>query len=244
LRKDTLEILSSTLIKNPAIVLVYSDQYYSNIPNQTFDEVSLSKKPKLYSFPDYNYFHQLDRCLVCSQPMWRASLHFEDEIWFDEKYEICGDYEFNLKITQKYKMLHIPKPLGVFYSSLDNENKSYKYNAIGVDEMKEMSETYIMNYINTTSNVVLNKAVKRFEKHIRFAIPLYYLWRRICLFFKPELIKGKFFHSVEFMYYFTIIYLVNNNRRNKAIRLSRKFLRYGKSVRINNRLENLLKKEF
>lgn len=242
LRKDALEILSSTLIKNPDIALVYADQYYSHVPNQTFEEVARQRKPKLYSSPDYNYFHQLDRCLVCSQPMWRASLHFEDNIWFDEQYQICGDYEFNLKITQKYKMLHLDMPLGVFYISPSRENLSLKDSKKGTGEIREISEPYILGYVNSTKNDQSNKVVKRFEKYLRFPLPLFYLWKRVNLFIKPELIKDKFFHSIEFMSYFTIAVMEREHKTKEAIRLSKKFLRYGKSQRIQKNLDILLTK--
>lgn len=242
LRKDALEVLSSALIKNPDVALVYADQYYSNVPNQSFEEIARNGKPKLYSFPDYDYFHQLDRCLVCSQPMWRASLHFEDNIWFDEKYEICGDYDFNLKITQKYKMLHLAMPLGVFYISPSRENLSLKDTEKGTGEIREISEPYILGYVNSTKNEQSNKVVKRFEKYLRFPLPLFYLWKRIYLFLKPLLINDKFFHSIEFMSYFTIAVLEREHKTKEAIRLSKKFLRYGKSRRIEEHLKNLLRK--
>jgi glycosyltransferase involved in cell wall biosynthesis len=243
LRKDALEILSSTLIDNPDVALVYADQFYSFIPNQTFEEVAQQRKPKLYAFPDYNYFHQLDRCLVCSQPMWRASLHFTDNIWFDEKYEICGDYDFDLKITQKYKMLHMPKSLGVFYSSLSNENKSYKYNELGVEEIKEMSVQYILNYIKTAESEELNRIINKFKRFLLLPIPIYYFWKRIGLFFNPHLIKDNFFHSIEFIYYFMIVIFEREHETEEAIRLCKKFLKYGKSQRIRKNLDSLLKQK-
>jgi glycosyltransferase involved in cell wall biosynthesis len=242
LRKDALEVLSSALINNQDIALVYADQYYSHIPNQTFEEVARQRKPKLYSFPDYNYFHQLDRCLVCSQPMWRASLHFEDNIWFDEKYEICGDYEFNLKITQKYNMLRLPYPLGSFYISLTRQNLSLKDSEKGTNEIRLIAQPYILDYINSIKKEESNNAIEKFEKYIRFPLPLFYLWKRVILFIKPELIKNKFFHSIEFVYYFTIAVLEREHKIKEAIRLSKKFLRYGKSRRIEERLKNLLRK--
>jgi len=241
LRKDALEVLSSALIKNPDVALVYADQYYSSVPNQSFDEISRDGKPKLYSFPDYNYFHQLDRCLVCSQPMWRSSLHFEDNIWFDEKYEICGDYDFNLKITQKYKILHLPVPLGVFFISPSRENLSLKDSEKGTNEIRLISELYILSYTNSIKKEELNNSIEKFQKYFRFPLPLFYLWKRVNLFIKPELIRDKYFHSIEFMSYFTIDVLEREYKIKEAIRLCKKFLRYGKSARIQKRLNDLIK---
>ena len=242
LKKNALEILSSTLMLDPEIALVYADQYYSQIPNQTFEEVLSSKKTKLYSFPDYNYFHQLDRCLVCSQPMWRASLHFEDNIWFDEKYEICGDYDFNLKITQKYKMLHISNVLGVFYRSPKKENLSLKDSKRGTEEIREISAPYINAYVNSEGNEEPGKYLENFMNYLRFPLPAFYLWKRFCLFLKPGLIKDKFFHSIEFMAFYCIIVLERGHRIKAAVKLGKRVLRYQESKRIQKELETLTKK--
>jgi glycosyltransferase involved in cell wall biosynthesis len=241
LKKDALEVLSSALIKNPDVALVYADQYYSRVPNQTFEEVSSSNKPKLYSFPDYNYFHQLDRCLVCSQPMWRASLHLEDNIWFDEKYEILGDYAFDLKVSQKYKLLHMSETLGVFYLSPNKENKSHSDLGIVNSEREEISEPFIQKYLNSVSAEDLVQIINRFEKYFNIPLPLFYLWKRVNLFIKPGLIKDKFFHSIEFMFYFTIIVFDKEHKTKEAIRLCKKFLRYSTSGRIRKILVSLLK---
>jgi glycosyltransferase involved in cell wall biosynthesis len=243
LRKDALEILSSSLIKNPDVALVYADQYYSSVPNKSFEKVTRNGKPKLYSFPDYNYFHQLDRCLVCSQPMWRASLHFEDNIWFDERFEILGDYDFDLKVSQKYKLLHIAESLGVFYLSPNKENKSHNNLGIINSEREEISEPFIQKYLQSAPREDLNKIMRGFEKYLKTPIPLFYIWKRILLFLKPELIKDKFFHSIEFMTYFTTTVRERENKTEGAIRICKRFLRYGKSARIQKLLDSLLKKK-
>jgi hypothetical protein len=174
--------------------------------------------------------------------MWRASLHFEDNIWFDEKYEICGDYEFNLKITQKYNMLRLPYPLGSFYISPIRENLSLKDSEKGTNEIRLISGPYILRYINSIKKEDSNNAIEKFEKYLRFPLPLFYLWKRIYLFLRPRLINDKFFHSIEFMSYFTIAVLERGHKIKEAIRLSKNFLRYGKSRRIEEHLKNLLRK--
>ena len=227
---------------DPEIALVYADQYYSQIPNQTFEEVLSSKKTKLYSFPDYNYFHQLDRCLVCSQPMWRASLHFEDNIWFDEKYEICGDYDFNMKVTQNYKMLHLPEVLGVFYRSPQKENLSLKDSRKATDEIREISAPYLKAYVASEGIEELDKYSKNFMNYLKVPLPIFYLWKRFRLFLKPGLIKDKFFHSIEFMAFYCILVLKKENKTKGAVKLGKRVLRYQESKRIQKELKALIKK--
>jgi glycosyltransferase involved in cell wall biosynthesis len=239
LRKDALKILSSTLMDNPKIALVYADQYLADIPNIGFEEITKNDGAKLYPFPDYNYFHQLDRCLVCSQPMWRASLHFEDNIWFEDRYEILGDHDFVLKITHQYPILHIPEPLGIFYLSPTKENKSRGDTRRVRWEREQICEPYIVKVIQDGKSEDLNKILKEFRKDVWLPIPFLYLWKRFCLFVNPKLIKDRFFYSIEFIYYFTISVLEKENIKDDAIRLSKKFLRYGKSGRIQERLKVL-----
>ena len=239
LKKNALEVLVLTLQQNPDVALVYADQFITHSPNKGFEEVVASEKPKVYSFPDYNYFHQLDQCLVCSQPVWRASLHFADNIWFEEKYEILGDYDFDLRITQKYQMLHIPEPLGIFYLSPKDENVSRSDRARVLKEREKISEIYISRYIQNTANKELDVITAKFERDLRLPVPALYAWKRICLFFKPELIKERHFFSIEFIYYFTIAVLEKEDKKYRAARLYKKFLRYGKSRRIQDKLRVL-----
>ncbi|MDZ7626177.1 MAG: hypothetical protein U5J96_17245 [Ignavibacteriaceae bacterium] len=75
LRKDALEILSSALIDITRILLEYADQILLEHSQSNLRmKFPVPKKQSSYFFPDYSYFHQLDRCLVCSRPMWRAKL--------------------------------------------------------------------------------------------------------------------------------------------------------------------------
>ena len=243
LREDALEVLSAALLKNPDVGLVYGDQFITNIPNQTYKETIKVDKNQLFKCPEYNYFHQLDRCLVFSQPMWRTQIHSIDNIWFEETYEVCGDYDFELKLSQKYKMLHIHESLGTFYLSPKNENKSHKNIWNVIDEREKISEPFILDFIKSKNDEELNKIFKKFQYFIKVPIPIFYLWKRICLFFKPSLINDKFFHSIEFIYFFTMLYLEKNNEIDKAIHINKRILKYSKSKRIHNRFNVLLKKD-
>ena len=87
-----------------------------------------------------------------------------------------------------------------------------------------------------------NNTFEKFQKYLRFPLPLFYLWKRVNLLIKPELIKDKYFHSIEFMFYITIVMLEREIKIEKAIQVSKRFLRYGKSARIQKRFDDLLKK--
>lgn len=242
LRKDALEILSNKLEGHPDVALVYADQVVSNIANLSFHELDTKKQKNIHICPDYSYFKQLDRCLVFSQPMWRSKIHFHDNIWFDEKYEISGDYDFYLRITQKYKMLHINETLGIFYLSPRRDNKSHKEMDKVILERNDISEKYIYDFINSTPINELVEIKNRLAFYTRIPIPLFYVWKRVRMLISPSLIQNKFFHSIEFVYFFSILVLEKQRKLRDAIKLSRRLLRYYDSERVGDRLKLLLVK--
>jgi len=123
LRNNALEILSNKLDSDIKIGLVYGDQYVAHSTEKSFkDARSLKRVYKL----DYSPFRLLWRNIVGSQPMWRASIHFDDNIWFDEKFEVSGDSEFEFRVSQKYKLQRVPDVLGIYYKSLNDENKEFQ----------------------------------------------------------------------------------------------------------------------
>lgn len=237
LKTDALEILSSFLEIHHDIALVYADQYISNIPNQTFQEVFASKNKNLHLCPDFNYIHLLDRCLVFSQPMWRRSLHFEHNLWFNPDYEISGDYDFYLRLSQNHKMYHLSIPLGVFYLSIKKDNKSHNEMGKIIKERDDISSLFIENFINKKKEDS-DDIYKGFKIHLLLPIPIYIILKKLSLFIRPSLIKTFFFHRVEFIYYFSIVLLLKAGENKKAKHLFKKIYKYSKSSRIND-----LKKE-
>lgn len=115
-RVDALEIMASQLDKSCDIVLVYANSYITGKANDTFN----SHRPKLaLVYPQYDRNTLLKWCCIGPQPMWRRSLH--DELgFFDERYKVAGDYEFWLRISEKYQFKHIDDYLGLFYKANDN----------------------------------------------------------------------------------------------------------------------------
>lgn len=223
LKVDALEILSNALTDNPEVCLVYADQFITNVPNQKFEDCGNCQVNKS---PDFNYLLQLDRCLVFSQPMWRASLHFEDGFWFDEKLEICGDHEFELNISLKYPMLHIPEVLGAFYMASDKSNKSFENLQKVVKEKEDITHFYMGKYLNEISDEKLYELKRIFEKKVSRPF-LYTLFST-----KAKKYFGRQFYSVEFIFLFLSMILEKTGETERAKHYLRKFLRIQKRRRI------------
>ncbi|MBM4145211.1 MAG: glycosyltransferase [Nitrospira sp.] len=125
-RKDALEVMAYELDSNPDIALVYCDQIITETENETFDKCT----PAGYlNWPDYNRA-QLFHCpCVGPQPVWRKSLH--DEFgYFDESLKIAGDYDWWLRVSEKYPFRHVPDLLGLYFLSphgIESANEKLSY---------------------------------------------------------------------------------------------------------------------
>jgi len=125
-RKDALEVMAQELDKNPDIALVYGDQIITETENETFDKCT---PVGYFNWPDYDRV-QLFHCpCVGPQPMWRKSLHQEFG-YFDESLKVAGDYDWWLRISEKYSFRHFPELLGLYFLSpqgieASNEKLSY-----------------------------------------------------------------------------------------------------------------------
>jgi len=173
--------------------------------------------------------------------MWRKSLHSEDNIWFDEKYEISGDYDFYFKVAQSHSFNHINIPLGVFYLSPNKENKSHKQMEKVIAERDNVSAPYIVKYIDESVKSVLLSDFNKLRRHTFLPIPIYYILKRIILFVNPTLVRTVYFHSIEFIYYFCIIYLNKNEQHKKAYKLLNRISRFSSSTRIKDLKKNFEK---
>ncbi len=104
--KDALEIMARTLDNNPDIAVVYSDQVW-------VDDVD-GKIVHEYLTPEYSRYRLLSEdCYVSSNPMWRKSIHDEFGFFDGDLFFISGDWEFWLRVSQKYNFLHIDEKLGI-----------------------------------------------------------------------------------------------------------------------------------
>jgi GT2 family glycosyltransferase/glycosyltransferase involved in cell wall biosynthesis/predicted Zn-dependent protease len=112
-RKNALEVMAGTLDNFPEIALVYGDQILTETENETFDHCT---PVGYFSWPEFDRI-QLFHCpFIGPQPMWRRSLH--DEFGhFDDSLKIAGDYDWWLRISEKYSFRHIPELLGLYFLS-------------------------------------------------------------------------------------------------------------------------------
>ena len=110
-RQDALEVMASELVSNPDVALVYGDQIVTKTANDTFENHhGVDFTPR----SDYSHERMLFGCCVGSQPMWRAKLH-EELGYFDETLTCASDWDFWLRVSEKYDIKRIPKFLGLYY---------------------------------------------------------------------------------------------------------------------------------
>ncbi|HIQ05788.1 MAG TPA: glycosyltransferase, partial [Anaerolineae bacterium] len=112
-RRDALELLARALDEHPDITVVYADCAITHIENQTFDTASPTR---FFRWPDFDRETFFQVCTVGPQPMWRREVHNEYG-FFDESFQVAGDYEFWLRISKTRKFLHLPIVLGLYFES-------------------------------------------------------------------------------------------------------------------------------
>lgn len=117
-REDAYEILSSHLDAHERIGLVYANLCVTNEINDILRWQRWNQKSswKSVSWPEYKHMDLLLQCLCGPQPMWRRSVHNQVG-YFDESFKIAGDYEFWLRVAERYDLLHIDQFLGLFYDN-------------------------------------------------------------------------------------------------------------------------------
>lgn len=232
LKNDALQILANELDNNNDVALVHADMYLSNIPNISFNEIN---KSKIQILPSFDYLVQLDRCLVLSQPMWRASIHTADNVWFKDELKICGDHDFEIRVSQKYRIKHIPFALGIFYVDKDKSNISLSNLKVVEQEKTEMTQKHILDYVNSLEKAGLYDLKNRFEFNTKF--PIILLRGRNFLQIKLNPRIHRFTH--EFVYYITALVYDLLGEKEKAIKCCKKLLKSKNSKRVSELLQNL-----
>ena len=229
LKEDALERMVNFLIKHPDVALVYANQIVSRIENERFSEV---KKNEIINFPDFKTNYLLERCIIGSQPMWRSNLHFKDNFWFDEYYEVCGDHDFELKVARKYEIYHLNEALGLFYKSTKRKNKEYENLDRNLREVRRIQEVHTPVFINKLNDDDLNELKKFYSKYLCIPLPLLFFIKIVMKYTNVQYPKY-FFHSVGFIYYFNILLLRKTNKSKKAIKVAKRYMRYKKSELIH-----------
>lgn len=103
---DAFEKLSKALDENQNCALVYADQNdLSETANGDFEIIGVRRRGI------FSVSRLYRECCVGSQPMWRRAIHNELG-YFDESFFTAGDYEFWLRIAQKYPFFYVNEVLG------------------------------------------------------------------------------------------------------------------------------------
>ncbi len=107
------ELFLNSLLSHPEIDLVYSDFYYSTIPNETYEN---NNHQRIQHLPEFNKESLWSGvCLPNNHPLWRKSMN-EKYGYFDEWYKIIGDYEMWLRaVSGGAQFMRIDGVYGMFY---------------------------------------------------------------------------------------------------------------------------------
>lgn len=159
LADEALEVMSNYLSVNNEIALVYANQY---IVNSTEHYKNIENIVSKYTTPEYSSLQLCYQYFAGSQSMWRSSLHFSDNIWFDDNYEVAGDYDFITKVALKHRISHINKYLGYYYKSPQKSNKEFQSIPLTVNETVKIQEEYTHKYINSLPSSFRRSLLRRF----------------------------------------------------------------------------------
>jgi len=107
------ELLTQELDKDKTKVLCYADF-----------EMFVERKEKrevtgINVRGEYSRERLLKTCFIGPQPVWRKAVHTEFG-YFDERFIVAGDYEFWLRISQKYDFCYLNKVLGQYLFRKDS----------------------------------------------------------------------------------------------------------------------------
>ncbi|MCZ6704015.1 MAG: glycosyltransferase [Ignavibacteria bacterium] len=216
LRSDALEILSNKLDSDITIGLVYGDQYITHTIDTSFKEARFLER--VYKL-DYSPFRLLWKNIVGSQPMWRASIHFDNNIWFNENFEVSGDSEFEFRVSQKYKLQRLPKVLGIYYKSLNDENKEFQDRELTKRESLSVKEKSARSYIEGLERNELNMMKWKILFNMLLPRIIYSSFRIIIEKFKPY----KQVPPRIFWYWFASLYYEYKGNLQKAQRYCEKY---------------------
>lgn len=114
---DYYELMVNEMEKRKDVDVIYSDLLAFREPNQTFLEVIESGikfiTPKFCDFISIFYFGAPHNC-----PVWRASIHKEKELYYDESFESAGDKDFFIRCNLSgLKFKKINKKMAGYYTN-------------------------------------------------------------------------------------------------------------------------------
>lgn len=180
-RKDAFEIMVNILENEKNIGLVYADEIVTETENETFE----NHTPGEYiNRPEFDRYQLLYGCFIGSQPMWRKRLH-EEFGYFDGSLEVVGDYEFWIRIAEKYKFKHIKEYLGLY---LRNPNSAGRRDdTVTLSEIERIRNKYMLS---VSGNQKLLKALKRKQSEITFGLGYSYFKKELFLLAKEAFLRS------------------------------------------------------
>lgn len=164
-RKDAFELMVNLLENNSDVDLVYANSIVTNNENESFDRnVPIKYVNRAEPKPDATSALLLKGCFVGPQPMWRKSIHKSIGL-FDESLAVAGDYEFWLRMSEKYKLQHINEYLGLYLNNPDSAE--HRNPELSFEEWYQVVNNFLKNHVEAKdNNSMLIKTVKaKFSEH-------------------------------------------------------------------------------
>ncbi len=115
-RADAYELQAALLDQRPEVALVYGDMVLTQTPNS---RLGSAPDEKLYPWSPFSIAGLLGEERCGPHPMWRRDLHYELG-GFVEEFKVASDYEWWLRLAEKYPLHHIPAPLGLYLKRPDS----------------------------------------------------------------------------------------------------------------------------
>lgn len=112
-KPDAFERMVAVLEAKPDIALVYADVYVTTTENETFESHTREEARRQ---SDFNALKLVYNCLIGPQPLWRMDMHAKYG-YFDESFEVAGDWEFWLRMAGTETFFHLEEFLGLYLKS-------------------------------------------------------------------------------------------------------------------------------
>jgi len=242
LKNDALEKMTTYLENNLDIALVYANQIISKKENEEYEKI---KKKEIILFPEYNKMRLLNRCIIGSQPVWRASLHYEDGLWFDEGFEVCGDHDFELAVSHKYEIKHLNEPLGTFYKSPLRTNKEYENIHRNILELNRLREKHVQYYIKNVAPEILKVNINEIKKYLFIPFPFYaFMAKALDVFYRKRFYRPMLVYSVEFIVCLYREVAQEWGQTMEVYKINKRYNRYLKYKNVIVKVRDVLRKHY
>ncbi|MHC1739087.1 MAG: glycosyltransferase [Ignavibacteriaceae bacterium] len=229
---EALEVMSNYLSANQQVALVYANQYIVNSADDYKNRENIVSK---YITPEYSSLQLCYQYFAGSQSMWRSSLHFSDNIWFDENYEVAGDYDFLTKVALKYHISHMNKYLGYYYKSPQNSNKEFQNISLTVNETVRIQKEYTPKYINSLPSGFRLSLLRRFIILHALPVKVYGVIKKA----GDRYYKKKIIPTRIYMTYLMSVLYEAEGQADKALKICMQYKDNEYAFILNNRINKL-----